>query len=313
MHSYTLHAAALALTLLTPAAPSLAQNGPARIEKRLKPAPWARQSTSPTQTATPAPVAPAAPTAPLSDGERAELDGRSAWGTQQDLWRVMRQYPPSVGEIVQRDPSLLTRPEYMVSYPLLGAFLQRHPEVARNPSFYFGSYQYRERTSREDAIEMMQVILGGIAGGTVLIAILSVFVWLVKTLVDHRRWLRTSKVQVEMHGKLLDRLTTNEDLLAYTQSPAGSRFLESAPIALDAETRASAPVGRIIWSMQAGVVLMALGIGLRFVGGRAIEEVREALLVVSAIAGSVGVGLLISALAAYLVSSRLGLLPARKA
>lgn len=253
------------------------------------------------------------PRGPLSDSERASLDQQNAFGTQQDLWRVMRQYPPAVGEIIQRDPSLLTKPEYMSAYPALIAFLEQHPEVTRNPGFYFGTYQYRERSSREDAVEMMQIILGGLAGGTVLIAILSVFVWLVKTLVDHRRWLRTSKVQVEMHGKLVDRLTTNEDLLAYAQSPAGSRFLESAPISLDADTRATAPVSRIIWSMQAGIVLMALGGGLWFVQTNAIEEVRQAILVILSIAGSVGVGLLVSAVAAYVVSGRLGILPPRKA
>jgi len=248
-----------------------------------------------------------------SDSERAAQDSQNAWNTQQDLWRVMRQYPPAVGEIIQRDPSLLTKPEYMAAYPALAAFLEQRPEVVRNPGFYFGSYQYRERTSREDAIEMMQIIMAGMAGGTVLIAVLSVFVWLVKTLVDHRRWLRTSKVQVEMHGKLLDRLTTNEELLAYAQSPAGSRFLESTPIALDADTRATAPVSRIIWSMQAGIVLMALGTGLWFVGQNSIDEVRQAILVIQAIAGAVGVGLLVSALAAYVVSGRLGILPPRKA
>jgi len=251
--------------------------------------------------------------AQLSDSERAAADSQNAWNTQQDLWRVMRQYPPAVGEIIQRDPSLLTKPEYMAAYPALAAFLEQRPEVVRNPGFYFGSYQYRERTSREDAIEMMQIIMAGMAGGTVLIAVLSVFVWLVKTLVDHRRWLRTSKVQVEMHGKLLDRLTTNEELLAYAQSPAGSRFLESTPIALDADTRATAPVSRIIWSMQAGIVLMALGTGLWFVGQNSIDEVRQAILVIQAIAGAVGVGLLVSALAAYVVSGRLGILPPRKA
>jgi hypothetical protein len=225
----------------------------------------------------------------------------------------MRQYPPAVGEIVQRDPSLLNRPEYMASYPALAAFIESHPEISRNPGFYFGSYQFRERTAREDAVEMIQVILGGMAGGVVLLSLLSVFVWLIRTIVDHRRWLRTSKVQVEMHGKLLDRLTTNEDLLAYAQSPAGSRFLESTPIALDAETRASAPVSRIIWSMQAGIVLMALGGGLFVVQTSSVEEVRQALSVIQAIVGSVGVGLIVSALAAYVVSGRLGILPAKKA
>jgi hypothetical protein len=112
-------------------------------------------------------------------------------------------------------------------------------------------------------------------------------------------------VQVEMHGKLLDRLTTNEDLLAYAQSPAGSRFLESTPIALDAETRASAPVSRIIWSMQAGIVLMALG------GGSVRAEGRHRRSAPGARRHpghrrSVGVGLIVSAVAAYVVSGRLG-------
>jgi hypothetical protein len=251
---------------------------------------------------------------PRGDSERARLESQNenAWNTQQDLWRVMRQYPPAVGEIIQRDPTLLGKPDYMSAYPALAAFIEQHPEVSRNPGFYFGTYQFRERTSREDAIEMMQVILAGMAGGAVLIAVLSVFVWLIKTVVDHRRWLRTSKVQVEMHGKLLDRLTTNEDLMAYAQSPAGSRFLESTPISLDAETRSAAPVSRIIWSMQAGIVLMALGAGLLWVQKDAIDEVRQALSVFQAIAASVGVGLLVSAIAAYVVSGRLGILPAKK-
>ena len=249
----------------------------------------------------------------LSDSERAVLDSQNAWNTQQDLWRVMRQYPPAVGEIIQRDPSLLSKPDYMSAYPNLAAFITEHPEITRNPGFYFGTYEFRERTTGDRAINMMEEILTGMAVGTLFLGVASVFVWLVKTIVDHRRWLRTSKVQVEMHTKLLDRLTTNEDLMAYAQSPAGSRFLESAPIALDADTRASAPVGRIIWSMQAGIVLMALGGGLFLVQTSAIEEVRQALSVIQAIVGSVGAGLLVSAVAAYVVSGRLGILPAKKA
>jgi hypothetical protein len=290
MTNRALTASMLALAIAGPAAPGLAQQPPAPAERP--------------------PVA--VPRGPLSDSERGRLDSQSAFNTQQDLWRVMRQYPPAVGEIVQRDPSLLTKPEYMSAYPALAAFLEEHPEVIRNPGFYFGTFQYRERTSREQGIDLMEGVLASLAVGTLLIIAMGVFVWLVRTLVDHRRWLRTSKVQVEMHGKLLDRLTTNEDLLAYAQSPAGSQFLQSTPIALDTETRASAPVGRIIWSMQAGIVLVALGGGLWFVERDAVEEVRQALVILQAIVGSVGVGLIVSAVAAYLVSGRLGILPAKK-
>ena len=167
-----LTASLLALTLAG-AAPALAQQ-PERIPPRLQ----------------------QVPRGPLTDSERALLERQNAWQTQQDLWQVMRQYPPAVGEILQRDPSLLGRPEYMSAYPALAAFVEEHPDITRNPGFYFGSYQFRERTSRDDAVEMIQIILGGLAGGTVLIALLSVFVWLIRTIVDHRRWLRTSKVQV---------------------------------------------------------------------------------------------------------------------
>jgi hypothetical protein len=249
----------------------------------------------------------------LSDEQKALLLEQNAWNTQQDLWRIMRQYPPAVGEIIQRDPSLLGKADYMSAYPNLAAFIGEHPEITRNPGFYFGTYEFRERTTGDRAINMMEEILAGMAVGTGLLGLAGVFIWLVKTIVDHRRWLRTSKVQVEMHGKLLDRLTTNEDLLAYAQSPAGSRFLESTPIALEAEARASAPVGRIIWSMQAGIVLMALGGGLFLVQTSAIEEVRQSLSVIQAVVGSVGAGLLVSAVAAYVVSGRLGILPGKKA
>jgi hypothetical protein len=252
---------------------------------------------------------------PQSDRERARLESQNenAWNTQQELWRVMRQYPPAVGEIIQRDPSLLQKADYMSAYPALAAFIEQHPEVTRNPGFYFGTYEYRERSSKDRAYNMMEDILGGLAGLTAGLMVLSVFIWLVRTIVDHRRWLRTSKVQVEMHTKLLDRLTTNEDLMAYAQSPAGSRFLESTPISLEAESRASAPVGRIIWSMQAGIVLMALGGGLLWVQKDAIEEVRQGISVIQAIVGSVGVGLIVSAVVAYVVSGRLGILPPKKA
>jgi hypothetical protein len=294
MTKRALTASLFALTLAGTAAPALAQpQQPPTRQELVRPQELLRRQ--------------------LSDSEKAVLDSQNAWNTQQDLWRVMRQYPPAVGEIIQRDPSLLGKPDYMSAYPNLAAFVAEHPEITRNPGFYFGTYEFRERTTGDRAINMMEEIFTGMAVGTGLFGLASVFIWLVRTIVDHRRWLRTSKVQVEMHGKLLDRLTTNEDLLAYAQSPAGSRFLESTPIALDAEARASAPVSRIIWSMQAGIVLMALGGGLFLVQTSAIEEVRQSLAVIQAIVGSVGAGLLVSAVAAYVVSGRLGILPSKKA
>jgi hypothetical protein len=110
----------------------------------------------------------------------------------------------------------------------------------------------------------------------------------------------------------LDRLTTNEDLLAYIQSPAGRRFLESAPLVLEGDSRpTSAPLGRILWSVQAGVILASLGVGLWVVQGSVIADIAPGFSVMGTIAFAVGIGFVVSAALSYLLSARLGLLAPR--
>ena len=104
-------------------------------------------------------------------------------------------------------------------------------------------------------------------------------------IVTHRRWNRLSKVQYEVHNKLLDRFTSNEDLLAYVQTPAGRRFLESAPIPMQDEApMLSAPFSRILWSVQAGIVLTIAGIGLLYVSSRFIDEPAQFFMVIGVLA-----------------------------
>jgi hypothetical protein len=155
---------------------------------------------------------------------------------------------------------------------------------------------------------MFQMILAGTGVFAAGAAFIGVLVWVIRSIIDHRRWLRLSRVQAEVHTKLLDRLTTNEDLLTYIQSPAGRRFLESAPITLESEPRTtSAPVSRIIWSLQAGLVLAALGSGFWFVQQRTSTEAAEGFFIIGVIAFALGVGFTASAVLAYAVSVRLGL------
>ncbi len=256
---------------------------------------------------------PAPPQTALPDNLRAFQDSPDARVTFQRFQELLRQHPPAVGEVLARDPSLLTRADYLAPYPALLAFLQQHPEIARNPSFFLGGFEFRQRDKTDRAIDLFQGVLGGLAGLTVFSIVVSVLVWLVRAVIDHRRWLRLSRVQVDVHSKLLDRLQSNEDLLAYMQTPSGRRFLESAPITLDGEPRpGGAPLTRIVLSLQAGVVLIALGIGLRFVEWNMIQEVAEGFRVIGIIVISLGIGFTASALVAYAVSSRLGLIAARK-
>jgi hypothetical protein len=264
------------------------------------------------QEARPAP--PTRPEQPAPASIAVFDDSPGAGETRNQLQRLLRQYPPAVGEVLQRDPSLMTRPDYLSPYPALVAFLAQHPEIARNPSFFLGSFNYHERDPRDRPLEMLQILLASIAGAGVFVAIVSLLVWLIRSVIDHRRWLRLSRVQTEVHTKLMDRLATNEELLAYIQSPAGRRFLESAPIALDGEPRPTgAPVSRILWSLQAGIVLVALGVGFWFARANVFPEVAEGFYVLGVIAMALGAGFAVSAVASYFISTRLGLFsPSRR-
>ena len=237
-----------------------------------------------------------------------------ASAVRDQLQELLRQYPPSVGEVLRRDPSLLSRPDYIAPYPQLVLYLQQHPEIVRNPQFYFGGYDYftQRREPLSPSIEALGVLLGGMAGLLFGAAFLGVLAWLVRAVIQHRRWIKTSSIQAEVHTKLMDRLTNNEELLAYIQSPAGRKFLESAPIQPEADApRHSAPVGPIIWSMMAGIVLATVGVGFRVAASTITDEAQQAFSVVGVIILALGGGFILAAIMAYLVSLRMGLFPPR--
>jgi hypothetical protein len=237
--------------------------------------------------------------------------------TRESLRAILQLYPYSVGEILRRDPSLMVRADYMTAYPRLAEFVAQHPEVARNVEYYFegfGSYQDGFRRRPSPNFEALGVLLGGMAGVFALTMFLTVIVWLVRAVIQHRRWLRASSIQADVHTKLMERMTTNEELLAYVQSPAGRRFLDAAPLRPEADSGAgSAPVGPIIWSMMAGIVLAVVGAGFRYSASFVVDDAHQAFVVVGVIIIALGTGFILASLMAFLVSSRLGLFPQKAA
>jgi hypothetical protein len=261
---------------------------------------------SPALLAQPRPAPTQAP-APV----QAPVDERDARETRERLREVLNQYPPSVAQVLRLDPSLLSKPDYMASYPTLGTFVAQHPQVVHNPAFFIGDPRFEvQETGRGAALRVVENVFDG---AMFLIGVVSFFTlvgWLGRALIDYRTWQRASKIQADAHAKLVDRLTSNEDLLAYLQSPAGQRASMSATRpGLDIAMRAvGAPVNRILWSVQAGVVLAAGGLGLWFAKASVIEEAAQALNVVAVLAVALGVGFVASALVAYGLSRQLGLL-----
>jgi hypothetical protein len=262
------------------------------------------------------PRTPPPPSGALRADLAAPYDG-NVEETRRRLQEVLQQYPPSLREVLRLDPSLLRNPSYLEPYPALAEFLSRHGDIAHNPGFFFPDYREFRGDRNDPKLAVIRTMEESLAGLAILIGFLTVvgtIAWLLRSVIEHRRWLRVSKTHTETHTKLLDRLTSNADLLAYMESPAGRRFLEAAPIPLGAGPRAlSAPIGRILWSVQAGCVVAFAGGGLmysssRFAASAALSDIELPLFVMGATAVAIGAGFVVSAIISYGLSRRLGLL-----
>jgi hypothetical protein len=235
--------------------------------------------------------------------------------TREQLRNILRQNPPTLWQVLRLDPTLLIDADYLAPYPALAAFVGAHPEIARNPHYYLGSPESPYLETRPSAARAMEGMFQAALFLTGFVTVVAFVAWVVRTAVDYRRWLRLSKVQTETHLKLVDRFTSNDDLLTYVQSPAGQRFLHGGPLPADAPRAIGAPYGRILWSVQVGTVIMLLGGGLLFISRRlaADPELIEAspfMFMLGVMALTFGIGFLLSAVVAYVVSRRLGLLDA---
>ena len=78
------------------------------------------------------------------------------------------------------------------------------------------------------------------------------FAWVIFSTI--RRY-KVAKLQAGVQSKLLDKLSSGQELLAYAQSETGKELLESLKV-----ERVS-PYGRIIGALQTGIVLLLFEIG----------------------------------------------------
>jgi hypothetical protein len=271
----------------------------------------ARQ-TPPARSGSPvAPQQPQPPTAPVPSGAVVLRETTDARETQDRLRDVLNQYPPSVREVLRIDPTLLYRPDYLATYPMLASFLEQHPEIAHNPGYFLGEWRSREdETPTSEAFRTLDRMSGNLLILLVIVTITTGIIWLVRTAIEHRRWQRTMRAQTELNTKLIDRFSSSDELLAYLQSPAGKTLIEPAalPQASARPMPMNAPLSRIFWSLQSGIVVGALGTGLMIVASTAtIVELRQTLRGAGIVLLLIGVGFAVSAAVSFFLSQRLGL------
>jgi hypothetical protein len=242
-------------------------------------------------------------------------DDRGARDTRDWFRKVLDQYPPSVREVLRIDTSLLSRPDYLATYPALAAFLEQHPEVAHNPAYFVGTADsQRDDGPQAATIERIRAWrdFGQMVPVVAIVFIItSALAGVIKTLVDQHRWQRAAKMHMEIQNKLLDRFAGGGELLAYLETPTGRGLADLQLPGLGSAARPmDAPASRIFWPLQAGIVITAAGVGMSFMARRiGFVEMSEPIAGFGMLVGAIGIGFIVSAVASFLLSSRLGLVP----
>jgi hypothetical protein len=135
-------------------------------------------------------------------------------------------------------------------------------------------------------------------------------IWLIRALLENRRWSRIFKLQSEVHGRLIDKFSSSQELAAYMETEAGRRFLEAAPIPVGFEQEQRIPnaIARVLTPLQIGIVLVLLGIGCYLLRS-ASTNTNIPMLVLGTLVLMPGLGFIISAGVTWVLAGRLGLMP----
>jgi hypothetical protein len=244
--------------------------------------------------------------------------------TQRQMIELLR-LSPTLTTVVSHDPSLLSDQDYVSrNNPQLAGFLAAHPEVARNPEFYLFAHMSPQDGSPDEALsrevwpEVYQgnrhtgfdELLSNLAPFLAFASFLIAAIFGVRLFLENRRWSRIFKLQSDVHGRLIDKFSSSQEIAAYMETEAGRRFLEAAPIPLhmDSGQRVPNALARVLTPIQIGVVLVLLGVGFYMLRNSGVEY-ETPMRVLAVLTLMPGIGFIISAGITWVLASRLGLMP----
>ncbi|HTS71021.1 MAG TPA: hypothetical protein VMO17_18740 [Terriglobia bacterium] len=234
-----------------------------------------------------------------SDQETSNLDRqRGAFD------RFLDAHPEIANEVVG-DPGVMRNDGYLRSHPELQAFLDAHPQVKADPRAFLSPREWRVERGRSGFDEFLSDLPPVLGIGCFLLAIL----WMLRAVLENRRWNRSLKMQEELHTKLIEKFASGQDFTSYLQSDAGRRLLEWAPPMPATGPRGLPnPIGRVLWSLQAGLVVFLVGLGLLALRPGMDASFAPPLMVFGTLGATVGAGFILSALISYRLSKHLGLI-----
>ena len=133
------------------------------------------------------------------------------------------------------------------------------------------------------------------------IAIPGMFAWFAWIIFSTIRRYKIAKLQSEVQTKLLEKVGSGQELLAYAQTEAGRELLESLKV------ESVSPHERIIGALQTGIILLLFGAALLLLRGH-VSSGGEGFVVSGTLICALGVGFALSAATSYYLSKSFGLL-----
>jgi hypothetical protein len=130
--------------------------------------------------------------------------------------------------------------------------------------------------------------------------VFSFFAWFVWVVFSTIRRFKIAKLQAEVQNKLIEKVGSGQELLAYAQTDAGKKLLESLRV------EGVSPYSRIIGALQTAIVMVSFGVALLFLRGR-VYGAEEGFLVFGTLITVLGVGFGVSSAASYYLSKSFGL------
>ena len=117
------------------------------------------------------------------------------------------------------------------------------------------------------------------------------------------RRLKVARAQAEVHTRLIEKVGSTQDFLTFLGTDAGKKLVDSIGI----EQPNRNPYTRILTSVQAGVILVLLGVAFLILAAT-FREAAEGCYSVGVLVVALGAGFLISAGMSYRLSKSFGLL-----
>jgi len=127
-------------------------------------------------------------------------------------------------------------------------------------------------------------------------------VWVVFTTL--RRYL-IAKTKARLQEKILERITSSDALATLSANDSGRHFLESITVE---DSQPPSPIARILFGIQAGLVLLCFGIAILTLHRHIYDPVGGFIIVGTGGIG-LGLGFLFASAASIFVSRKLGLIP----